>query len=369
MTMKILVTGGCGFIGSHLTDSLIERGYAVTVFDRDPPPKWKNPKAKYIQGNICDNLDGLLAKKFDAIFHLAAEVGSGLSMIDPKLFFYSNSLGTANLLEGVRKSGKFPRLLVASSATVYGEATYRCAEHGTFYPILRPLSQLEKSEWEVKCPVCRSDSKAVAIQEERILRPTSIYGQTKLDQEISSLLLAHTWGFAATAFRFFGVFGPRQSLCNPYTGVLALFATRVFAGLPIVHYEDGQQNKGYIFIDDVISALLIALENDAAIGKVFNIGLEEPVTIRYIAQRIIEGIDPSSEIIASGKYRPSDTRHSWPDISFAKNVLNWKPKTSFDDGLNATVSWLRTISLEEIKSSVSFFEQAEKRARSCGLEV
>lgn len=367
--MQILVTGGCGFIGSHLTDGLIKQGHEVVVFDREPPPIWKNPKAEYIRGDVCDNLDGLMSRKFDIIYHFAAEVGSGLSMADPKKFFHSNSLGTANLIEAMRRSGKYSKVIVASSATVYGEATYRCQEHGIFYPDLRPVEQLKHGKWEVICPVCGHDAEAVSIKEDRILKPASIYGQTKLDQELTCMLLARTWGFPAVAFRLFGVFGPRQSLCNPYTGVLALFATRVFAGLPIMHYEDGKQNKGYIYIDDVIKALLLALENDQAIGKVFNIGLDRPVTIRYIAEKLVKKINPSVEIISTGKFRASDTRHSWPDTSLAKDILKWQSEFTFDEGLEAIIEWLATIPSDDIKASVSFFEKAERHARSYGLRV
>jgi len=366
---RILVTGGCGFIGSHLTDELVRRGYEVTVFDREPPPPYKNPKAEYIQGDVCDRLDSLLSRKFDIIYHLAAEVGSGLSMADPQKFVRTNSLGTTNLLEEMRRNGKYAKVIVASSATVYGEATYKCPEHGIFYPDLRPIVQLERGEWEVKCPVCGSDMEPLPIKEDRILKPASIYGQSKLDQELTCTLLGRAWGFPVVAFRPFGVFGPRQSLGNPYTGVLALFATRVFAEKPIMHYEDGKQNKGYIYIDDAVSALILALENDKANGKIFNLGLEKPVTIRHIAEKLIEKINPSVKIISTGKFRPGDTRHSWPDSSFLQRVLKWKPQISFDEGLERMIDWLRAIPQKDIKKAMITFKKAEKYAKSFGLEV
>lgn len=367
--MKILVTGGCGFIGSHLTDELVRREHKVTVLDRELPPPYKNQKAEYIQRDVCDNLDDLMSQKFDVIYHLAAEVGSGISMAEPKKYFQTNSLGTINLLEAMRSCGKYAKVIVASSASVYGEATYKCQEHGIFYPDYRSLKQLEKSEWEVKCPVCGQDAEALGIKEERPLKPGSIYGITKLDQEVTCLLLGRAWGFPVVVFRPFGVFGPRQSLKNPYTGILTYFATRVFAGEPIMHYEDGKQNKGYIYIDDAILALILALESKEADGKVFNLGLEEPVTIRYIAEKLVKKINPSVKIISTGKFRSGDTRHSWPDCSFLKETLEWKPKTSFDEGLEQMVDWLNNLPKEEIKKAMANFEKAEKYAKSFGLEV
>ena len=366
--MNILVTGGSGFIGSHLIDALIERGHDVTSLDREPP-SYPNQKAEYILEDVCNPLDGVMKRKFDAIYHMAAEVGSGLSMADPYKFLFTNSAGTANLLESMRSSGKLAKVIVASSATVYGEATYRCPEHGLFYPVPRPVEQLEKSEWEVKCPDCGKDTEAQPIQEDRVLNPTNIYGVSKLEQEFTCILLGRTWGFPAVAFRPFGVFGPRQSLGNPYTGVLALFATRVFAGEPIMHYEDGKQNKGYIYIEDAIRALILALERESANGKILNLGSGKPVTIRHIAEKLVERIDSSVEIICTGKFRSSDTRHSWCDNTLAQTVLNWKPEFSFEEGLNRMIEWLRTLNTEEIKDSMKTFEKAEKYAKSFGLEV
>jgi len=366
--MKILVTGGSGFIGSHLTDHLITLGHEVTALDREPPA-YPNPAADYVLEDVCNPLDHVMARKFDAIFHLAAEVGSGLSMADPRKFLHTNSTGTANLLEAMRRSGTYAKVIVASSATVYGEASYRCEEHGIFHPDPRPVEQLEKAQWEVKCPRCGRDMQALAIKEDRPLNPTSIYGVSKLEQEFTCLLLGRTWGFPAVAFRPFGVFGPRQSLGNPYTGVLALFATRVFAGEPIMHYEDGLQNKGYIYIDDAIQAFLLALNRDEANGKIFNLGSDRPVTIRYIAEQLVRSINPDVEIICTGKFRASDTRHSWCDNTFSRAQLHWEPRFTFEEGLQRMIDWLRTLPLNRIKGSMKTFEEAERYAKSFGLEV
>ena len=172
--MKILVTGGVGFIGSHLIDKLINLKFEVFSLDRTPPGQYKNSQCTYITRDICDSLDDLMSEKFDVIYHLAAEVGSGLSMADPLKFVHANNNGTCNLLEAMRRSGKLAKVIVSSSATVYGEASYESSEHGICYPDFRPLEQLERGECELKCPISGQDMKAVAIKENRILMPASI---------------------------------------------------------------------------------------------------------------------------------------------------------------------------------------------------
>ena len=367
--MKILVTGGNGFIGSHLVSALLDRGEnEIFILDREKP-KQKNKKIKYYHANLCDNIDEILENKFDIIFHLAAEVGSGLSMADPKRFLLTNTYGTANLFESMRKSGKYSKVIAVSSATVYGEATYECKDHGTCYPGFREKTNLVKNHWEVKCPHCEKDMYPLPIREERPLNPGNIYGLSKLDTESICINLSRAWGFPTVVFRPFGVFGPGQSLGNPYTGVLALFATWVYAGHPIRHYEDGNQRKGYIYIDDAINALVCAMDNDQGNGMVFNLGIKEPVSITQIANQLVRQIDNNVEIIETGKFRTGDTRHSWPDISLLQNTLPWEPKFTFDDGLSKLLEWFETIPKEVIFESIKTFDKAEKYAKSFGLEV
>ena len=367
--MKILVTGGNGFIGSHLVTALLDRGEnEIFILDREKP-KQKNKKIRYYYANLCDNIDEILENKFDIIFHLAAEVGSGLSMADPKKFLLTNTYGTANLFESMRKSGKYSKVIAVSSATVYGEATYNCNKDGICYPGFRNKIDLEQNEWEVKCPTCNMDLEPMPIKEERPLNPGNIYGLSKLDTESICINLSRSWGFPATVFRPFGVFGPGQSLGNPYTGVLALFATWVFAEQPIRHYEDGNQKKGYIYIDDAIDALLCAMDSNEGDGMVFNLGIEEPVTITQIANHLVSKINKDVQIINTGKFRIGDTRHSWPDISLLKKTLPWDPKFTFENGLVKLLDWFHTIPKETIIESIKTFDQAEKYAKSFGLEV
>jgi len=350
-------------------DALIERGHDVVVFDRDQPSLHQNNKATYLQGDIRENLDELMEKRFEVVFHYAAEVGSGLSMAEPLKFVHANSYGTANLLEAIRREGSVKKVIIASSSTVMGEATCRCPEHGVVYPGLRQISQLERAEWELKCPVCDQEVKAVAMDEDRPLRPTTIYGMSKKDQEEMCLLLGRAWDLPVVAFRFFAVYGPRQSLRNPYTGVLALFATRLFAGYPINHYEDGGQLKDYIYIEDIVRANMLALETNGGDGQVFNLGTGIPHTIRQVAEKLRALIDPDLDINCTGQYRPGDARHGWADTDSARRSLGWEPSVSFDDGLKELVSWLRVLPKDVIDDAVENFQAAERYAESLGMAL
>ena len=287
----------------------------------------------------------MLAEKFDIVYHLAAEVGAGLSMADPQKFMRVNAMGQANVLEELRAAGAFPKkLIIASSATVYGEATYECVETWNVLSGLAADRPARERGVGTQVSAVRQGYAGRRYEGRPPVEPSlDLWAEQARYRSARIRLLGRAWGITFVAFRPFGVFGPRQSLGNPYTGVLALFATRIFAGQPVMHYEDGKQNKSYIYIDDAISALLLAMEKDEANGKVFNLGTEEPgVTIRYIAESLAKQINPSVEVIATGKFRPGDTRHMWPDNSYLRRTLGWEPKVSFDEGMKRMVDWLRT---------------------------
>lgn len=368
--MKVLVTGGVGFIGSHLIDSLIDINYEVWSLDVNPPNEYKNSKCKYITKSICEDLSDILVNNFDVVYHLASEVGAGLSMADPGKFVNVNNYGTCNLLEQLRNLNKFPKIILSSSATVYGEATYECKNHGIKYPGFRSLKQLEDKQWEVKCDICNEFMKPLPISESRPLQPNSIYGISKLSQERECISLSRAWGFEVVSFRLFGVFGPRQSLGNPYTGVLAMFSTRVFSDLSIDHYEDGGQLKGYTYIDDVIRAFIKAIDYKSKETKnIFNLGINKPESIKDIALKIIKNINPEIKINCTEKFRVSDTRHSWPDVNLAKEYLNWEAETNFDDGLRKLIDWMRDLPRDQVKNSMNTFYKAEKYAIKKGLPL
>ena len=282
--MHILVTGGEGFIGSNLIRRLSKTNELARIIsiDRDKNISTRSESAKYVNCDLNDNLDHLFIEDYDVIFHLASEVGSGLSIADPYKFINSNCSGMSNLLEAMRNCKKLPKIILASSATVYGEATYKCKIHGIKFPFFREDAQLKSERWEVECPECDFPMSPVGIHEDRPLQPASIYGETKLSQERICSLLGRSWGFDTVALRLFGVFGPGQSLGNPYTGVLAFFSTLALAGVDIEHYEDGGQLKGYTFIEDVVDAFIQASLIDIKGFNAVNIGLPEPQSIKSI---------------------------------------------------------------------------------------
>ena len=366
--MKCLVTGGEGFIGVNLIKKLLENKFSVTSLDKTPNLKERIKGVNYITIDIREDLKKV-TEQFELVFHLAAEVGSGLSMSDPLDFVSTNSSGTCNLLEHLRKQKVLPKIIIASSATVYGEATYESPDHGICYPDFRPVKQLDHGEWELKCPISGKEMKAVGILENRPLNPASIYGESKLSQERICILLGRSWGFDTCALRLFGVFGPGQSLGNPYTGVLAFFSTLVLAGIDIEHYEDGGQLKGYTYIDDVIEAFIKAALSKKSNGMVFNIGMKEPVSILDICKLITKKLNPNVNFYTKGNFRVSDTRHSWPDVEKVKNILGWEAKVSFEDGLDKLLDWMKTLSKEEIDLSLKKFRKAQRHALEMGLPL
>ncbi|MGA2301739.1 MAG: SDR family NAD(P)-dependent oxidoreductase [Candidatus Acidiferrum sp.] len=377
---KVLVTGGAGFIGSHLVDALVGRGHEVVAFDNlDPaahpqPPKWPayaNAKCKYIRGDVRDKealrqaLDGI-----EVVFHHAAAVGSGISMIDIGRFVEVNSLGTANLLElAIERKEKIKKVIVASSMTVMGEGTYECAAHGVYYPFLRPVEQLVRNDWDMRCPQCGAPSKPLPMAEDRPLLPLTIYGLTKQDEELETMLVGRFYSIPVVAFRYFSVYGPRQSLTNPYTGVIARFGTRVITGKTPLIYEDGQQLKDVIHVRDVVRANLRAMECEAADYQVFNLGNGVGLSVHRIAELISEKLGSAIRPVLTGQYRRGDARHGWADISKAKRLLGWEPSLSAEDGFADLCDWLRTLPSEQLEEATHAYENAESESEKRAVAV
>jgi dTDP-L-rhamnose 4-epimerase len=377
---KVLVTGGAGFIGSHLVDALVERGHEVVAFDNLDPaahaqpaewPAYANPKCRYVLGDVRDK-EALRQTLEDAevVFHHAAAVGSGISMIDVSRFVEVNSLGTANLLElAIENKDRIKKLIVASSMTVMGEGTYECGVHGVYYPFLRPLEQLARNEWEVRCPQCGKSSKPLAMKENRPLLPLTIYGLTKMDEELEMMLVGGFYKIPVVAFRYFSVYGPRQSLTNPYTGVIARFGTRVITGKAPLVYEDGLQLKDVIHVSDVVRANLLAMERDEANYQVFNLGSGEGLTVYRIGELISEKLGSRLRPILTGQYRRGDARHGWADISKARRVLAWEPCFSAEDGFADLCLWLKGLPEEELEQAIQAYEGAERESETRAVTV
>jgi dTDP-L-rhamnose 4-epimerase len=374
---RILVTGGAGFIGSHLVDELVRRGHRVRVLDSLDPeahgpgalwPSYANPGAEYVLGDVRDRSAFHAALRgIDVVFHYAAAVGSGISMHRIRRYVEVNCIGTANLLELCQEGDVHPRkLIVPSSMTAMGEGTYRCPEHGVFYPTTRAPQRLARREWEPPCPTCGATAEALPMIEDRPLKPTSIYGLTKKDQEEMSLMIGRARGLPTVSFRYFSVYGRRQSMSNPYTGVLARFATRVIAGQPPLVFEDGRQLKDCIHVSDVVAANMAALERSAGDHEVFNLGGGVPIGVMEIAQAICDAAGTGIVPRLTGGYRVSDARHGWSDNAKAERVLSWTPRVSFAHGVADLLEWLRGLPGEEVRRSIETFARLEAAAEARG---
>lgn len=346
--MNVLVTGGAGFIGSHTVDLLVEKGYKVTVLDNlekqvhNGKPDYLNEKARYIWGDITSRKDALEGLKgADYLVHLAAMVGVGQSMYSPVRYARANTIGTSNLYEIILRNEKIRKrlkgIVVASSKSIYGEGSYECKSCGPVYPGLRPPGQLEKNDWEVRCPACGEHVKPVGIREDKPPQNLSIYALSKYDTERIAVDYGSALGIPTAALRYFNVYGPRQSLSNPYTGVAAIFISRIKNGNPPIISEDGKQLRDFIFVEDVAKANVLSLESWKS--GVFNIGFGEPIGIGEIAKILIKIHGSKAEPFITNQYRIGDNRHDFSDISKARKELKFRPKTRRKEGLRKLVEW------------------------------
>lgn len=349
----VLVLGGAGFIGSHLVDALVTRGHRVRVFDCLLPqvhgaltassPRHLNTEAELIRGDMTDPdalraaLDGV-----EVIFHDAAEVGVGQSMYEITRYTRSNTLGTAVLLqllasrrEGIRK------LIVASSMSIYGEGAYSCHDHGTVYPTLRDDAQLAARDWEMRCPACGLSVEPIPTDETKPLAPTSIYAINKRDQEEMCLVVGRAYHVPTVALRYFNVYGPRQSVSNPYTGIAAIFSSRLLNDKPPLIFEDGWQRRDFIHVSDIVRANLLAMESSAADYQAINVGTGHSSTVSQVASTIAAGLgkDIPAEIV--GQSRAGDIRHCFADISKAERLLDFHPAIDFETGMSDLLAWVR----------------------------
>ncbi len=353
MAKRVLITGGAGFIGSHLVDKLVDKkGYEVSVLDilveqvhgnKHKPPDYLNKKAKFIQGSVTNykKLEDLIEDS-DIVIHLAAMVGVGQSMYKIKEYIDNNILGMANLLDIlVNSNHNVKKVVIASSNTVYGEGKSQCNKCGVISPKLRSLDQLNCKDWELNCPKCGSKVSPLLTDEDTPLNPSSIYAFSKQAQEKLGLMIGNTYGINTTVLRFFLTYGTRQAPLNPYTGVCSIFSTRALYGKPPIVFEDGKQTRDFVNVKDTCQALILAMEKKAAIGEIFNVGTGIPITIKEVADVITEKINPELKPIYNQQYRIGDIRHCVADISKIKNKLGYSPTLTFNEGIDDLIYWIK----------------------------
>jgi len=346
--MRILVTGGAGFIGSHLVEALVRRGHAVRVLDsldaqvhgaQRLRPAYLNPAAELVLGVVSDfslverAMDGMVA-----VFHFAAAVGVGQSMYEVRRYVEANTLGGANVLEVLtRGRHQVRKVVVASSMSVYGEGAYRCPNCGEVYPTLRSKEQLRQRWWDPQCPKCQSVLTPVPTREDKSLCPTSIYAITKRDHEEMFLCVGRAYGIPTTALRYFNVYGPRQALSNPYTGAAAIFCARFLSGHAPLIFEDGLQTRDFVHVQDIIQANLLALDRPEADFEVFNVGTGRQTSVLDLAKVIGKALGSPKEPQISGRFREGDIRHCFADVSKIRQTLGYKASVSLEEGLGNLV--------------------------------
>jgi dTDP-L-rhamnose 4-epimerase len=341
-----LVTGGAGLIGSHIVDGALAAGWDVRILDnlqrqthRQGKPAWVPREAEFIQGDVRNRrtweraLDGI-----DVVFHQAAYGGY---MPEIAKFIESNGVGTALLLETIRdKNLPVRKVVVASSQAVYNEGAYRCPEHGRFYGTTRPIAQLERGDWDVHCPLCAAVATPIPTDEAAPTGGENVYAISKLVQERLVISWARATGIPAVALRYSCTYGPRQSLFNPYTGVIAIFCTRLANDLPPVVYEDGRQSRDLIFVEDVARANLLVVDDPRADGQVFNVGTGQAAAIGDLARLLAERLGKPIAPRLPGEFRPGEMRALITDASRLE-ALGFTPRTSLGEGIDRYLDWVR----------------------------
>jgi dTDP-L-rhamnose 4-epimerase len=352
---RVLITGGAGFVGSHLADALAAEGHEVTLFDNLEPqvhgdlpegtrPAYLDPRHRLVVGDVRDlrALERVVAEA-DVVFHLAAMVGVGQSMYQVRRYTEANTLGMATLLEALveaRGTLRVRKLLVASSMSLYGEGAYACPEHNRVAPRLRSAEQLSAGDWEVHCPTCSAVVVPVPTDEDKRLWPTSIYAITKRDHEEMALAFAHAYGVPAVALRFFNIYGSRQALSNPYTGVAAIFSGRILSGQPPMIFEDGLQLRDFVHVSDVVKACRLAMSNPDADNQALNVGSGQPISVLDVARTLAETLDWQGPLDITRQFRAGDIRHCFADISRIQRLLGYAPRYAFGDGVAELVRWV-----------------------------
>jgi len=371
MAERVLITGGAGFIGSHLSDELLAHGYRVRLLDNLSPqvhgpeakrPSYLDERAELVIGDVTNSAAVARALEgVDTVVHLAANVGVGQSMYRIREYMHTNSIGTSVLLEQLARR-KVSRLVVASSMSVYGEGRYRSAAGESYDQVARSFDDLRAGAWEPVDPR-GGHLLPIATPEDKVPALSSVYALSKYDQERLCLIVGQAYGIPTVALRLFNTYGTRQALSNPYTGVLAIFAARLLNGKAPAVFEDGQQRRDFVNVRDVARAFRLALRSESAVYSAINVGSGVSINIIEVARRLsqILGAPISAEI--TGKYRVGDIRHCFADITRARELLGYVPLVSLDDGLRELAAWLREA------EAVDRFDAARRELENRGLTL
>lgn len=373
---NILITGGAGFIGSNLSLKLIEKGYSVTVLDNlSPQIHGDNPvktsslyqsilgKVNFILGSVTSREDWIKALNgIECVVHLAAETGTGQSMYEIQKYVETNIGGTALLLDILTNtSHSVKKVVVAESRAIYGEGRYYSEELEQYvYPTERIEEDMNKGDFEVKYPNCNKPLQLVGTTEDSMIHPTSVYGITKQVQGQLVHTVCPSIGIASVSYRYQNVYGPGQSLSNPYTGILSIFSTRIKNGNGINIFEDGKETRDFVYIDDVVEATILGIEKNEADGYVFNVGTGVATDVLTVAQTLCKHYNIDVPITISGNYRLGDIRHNYADITAISTILGFKPKWSFDQGIKSFCNWVNTQEVKEDKYESSIEEMKKK---------
>jgi len=373
MKKKVLITGGAGFIGSNLALKLLDLGYSVTVLDNlseqihgdaDVSTLYQSIKdmVTFIHGDVRAKADWYKAlENQNIVVHLAAETGTGQSMYEVQKYVDVNINGTALFLDYlVNEAHEVQKVIIASSRAIYGEGKYRCVTHGDVYPTERLESDLLQSDFEPKCPTCHQTVSIQATDEHSKIHPSSVYGITKQNQEQMVLNVCKSIGVPAVAYRYQNVYGPGQSLKNPYTGILSIFSTQIRNGNNINIFEDGKESRDFVYIDDVVEATILGIQKDAANYEVFNVGSGVATTVMQVAQTLKNFYKASVDINVSGNFRLGDIRHNYADLSKIKSKLGFEAKHTFESGVKQFVNWVLAQEVMEDNYAKSIEEMKAK---------
>lgn len=375
MKNNVLITGGAGFIGSNLALKLIDKGYVITVLDNLSPqihgdnPEETSPlynsikdKVKFIKGSVTSVEDWKNAlKDQNIVVHYAAETGTGQSMYEIQKYVDVNINGTAILLELLaNQSHDVNKVVIASSRSIYGEGKYKSKELGVVYPKHRTSEMMDKGVFEVQYAGCEYPLELMATDEDSKIHPSSVYGITKQNQEQMIMTVCPTLGIAPVAFRYQNVYGPGQSLKNPYTGILSIFSTQIKNGNGINIFEDGKETRDFVFIDDVVAATILGIESDNANGEVFNVGTGVATDVMTVANTLIQNYGVEVPVTVSGNYRLGDIRHNYADLTKIKNTLGFDPKFSFAEGIKLFTQWVNGQQIEKDNYAKSIEEMKSR---------